>query len=749
MSELDNIKNIKEINQRFGEKLDATQRMAGKLGNTAGYVSVSGRANYVYVDFGTHISEVLNKRGVPKTFGLAVTCGYPVDDPGQFQVLGTRGETPAGVGVALSAVVPHGDTHVWGGSDPVLVDVRQILPGRIRPGGGMYIEIYRHIIWTGTRFVLVPTERVDMTSYRPSTAGKCKLVLVTVDNTGDVIFTASSELDLSDLTTDPLLYCPEPPDNTVETLGVVRVYTGQTKISETKQGANDLGDLRFTAYVKQSSGGHLIQDNGTDMPQRSKLNFIGVTVADDEPNDQTDVTIAGAGAAVITTRTIQVRECLFDSTLTSASAGWNSGTLPQTYTDLAWTIDGKSTHTDYTYAKVVISGDATATNYYYARQLGGTTGTSGGGINSNYMAYITGSDAAAAHFSHIESALNLYTDTTMRKVIKSTSDIYDPANYFISEQATSWIGANGTNAVTSLDITCVSGSFVAGSRLRVWGIKEIDVVTNVTGGELSGTTSASSVSIDTTNLDVILSSADTDVQKAMETIDGHRHDASYDAIGSAVVLSAIRIYTSGSATWTKPTGLHHILIKGTGGGGSGGGVAATGAGEVAASTGGGAAGYFEKIIYAADLGSTETVTIGAGAAAPSAGNNAGNTGNTTSFGTHCSATGGGPGVGGANTTGSTFNVGGDGGTATGGNLNIPGQSGGSRSIVDGQRSLGGAGGSNPLGSGGKTGLSVNGQGGQGYGSGGGGVISVQNQSARSGGDGAIGEIVVYEYTEVN
>ncbi len=48
------------------------------------------------------------------------------------------------------------------------------------------------------------------------------------------------------------------------------------------------------------SGGHIIQDEGIDLPNRTNLNFVGanVTVTDDAGNDATVVTISGGGSAV-------------------------------------------------------------------------------------------------------------------------------------------------------------------------------------------------------------------------------------------------------------------------------------------------------------------------------------------------------------------------------------------------------------------------------------------------------------------
>jgi hypothetical protein len=122
---------------------------------------------------------------------------------------------------------------------------------------------------------------------------------------------------------------------------------------------------------------------------------------------------------------------------------------------------------------------------------------------------------------------------------------------------------------------------------------------------------------------------------------------------SATGLPVVRTYLNAAspATWTKPTGLKYVVVEVQAAGGNGGtNTASDGLGG-----GGGGGGYSKKLIPVASLGATETVTIGA-------------VGNTSSFGSHCSANAGSS--GGNNTTGA------DGGTATGGDINITGGGGG-------------------------------------------------------------------------
>lgn len=205
----------------------------------------------------------------------------------------------------------------------------------------------------------------------------------------------------------------------------------------------------------------------------------------------------------------------------------------------------------------------------------------------------------------------------------------------------------------------------------------------------------------------------------------------------AVTSPVVRTYLNAAspATWSKPTGLKYVIVEVQGAGGSGGGVNA-GSSPGTASSGGGGGAYGKKLIVAASLGGTETVTIGIGGSAPSAGDNNGTAGATSSFGAHVSCTGGGAGQKG------TVNTVASGGTSTGGDINISGQDS-TAGVANSLGSQGGNGGSSVLGFGGTSSGITKTQAGQGYGAGGAGVHNVSTTSA--GGAGADGFVIVTEY----
>lgn len=199
-----------------------------------------------------------------------------------------------------------------------------------------------------------------------------------------------------------------------------------------------------------------------------------------------------------------------------------------------------------------------------------------------------------------------------------------------------------------------------------------------------------------------------------------------------------------SGTWTKPAGLKFIEVGVQAGGGGSGGSGST---NYRASGGGGGGGYAWIRVNAADLGATETATVGAGGVAGTSSGNGG-AGGTSSFtitgGTTLQATGG----SGSTKNGALAGVSGAvGGVGSNGTINIGGQGGGSGMTTDSSsRPVSGCGGSSFMGGGGRS--IVSNTAGQapvgGYGGGAGGA-STMTGGAKAGAAGAAGAIFIREY----
>jgi len=274
------------------------------------------------------------------------------------------------------------------------------------------------------------------------------------------------------------------------------------------------------------------------------------------------------------------------------------------------------------------------------------------------------------------------------------------------------------------------------------------VATNATG-TATGLTSGITLALKsaTTTVDVSAATAPTSGQVLTAT---SSTTATWQTPSGGTTPS-VQTFTA-NGTWTKPANLKYVVVRLVGGGGGGGGADAS-ASESNAGAGGGSGGYCERIISAASLASSETVTIGAAGTAGANTGLAGGAGGNTTFGALATGNGGGGGDG--SNTGLAGVRGGAGGTAASGNINAKGTPGGNGTVTntglgpDGAVQ-GGNGGSSAFGGGGRGGAtgggggSATGEDGGNYGAGGGGGHS-NNGATAAGGAGSAGFVVVYEY----
>jgi hypothetical protein len=215
---------------------------------------------------------------------------------------------------------------------------------------------------------------------------------------------------------------------------------------------------------------------------------------------------------------------------------------------------------------------------------------------------------------------------------------------------------------------------------------------------------------------------------------------------SKPITRVIKQLFTGNGTYTPTSGMTYCIIEAVGGGGAGGGATSS-AGQSGGGGGGGSGGYARLIATAATIGASQTVTIGAGGTAGTAGNNPGNNGGDTSVGTLCIGKGG---TGGNGTAGGNGAAGGAGGVAGTGDITFQGQFGwdGQGGTIITYPAVGGHGGNSMFGTGGR-GVSavanVTGQAAVIYGGGGGGGISLNAAGAVQGGVGTAGVVFITEF----
>lgn len=204
---------------------------------------------------------------------------------------------------------------------------------------------------------------------------------------------------------------------------------------------------------------------------------------------------------------------------------------------------------------------------------------------------------------------------------------------------------------------------------------------------------------------------------------------------------------SGSGTYTPHAKMVYCVIEAVGGGGGGGGTATGAAGVGVGGGGGGSGGYSRKVALAADIGASQTVTIGAAGAAGTAGNNAGGNGGDTSVGSLCIGKGG---TGGSGCDGSAPSAGGAGGIAGTGDITFVGNPGGrSESVSSSQgRGISGYGANSLMGGGAEgknTATTQAGGAAAGFGGGGSGGATFNAGGTAAGGAGAAGYVIITEF----
>lgn len=221
------------------------------------------------------------------------------------------------------------------------------------------------------------------------------------------------------------------------------------------------------------------------------------------------------------------------------------------------------------------------------------------------------------------------------------------------------------------------------------------------------------------------------------------------------------VYTAASTAFTKAsyTGLVLVHFKIQADGGGSGGCASTNGSQIAISAPGGGGEYCEGFILASDLASSETITVGQGGAAGTAGDNSGGTGGGSSLGAHATCIGGSGGTGGSVTAtggaGNNVETGGLGGTGgtfastvqTFGRIRVNGGDGSNSQILNSVILREGRAGDSVLGRGRRfsTSNDIVGATGYDYGTGGSPTISPINKAAQAGALGGKGLVELWLY----
>jgi hypothetical protein len=253
----------------------------------------------------------------------------------------------------------------------------------------------------------------------------------------------------------------------------------------------------------------------------------------------------------------------------------------------------------------------------------------------------TGSSTAALARTALGLAIGINVQAYAMKLTDIAALAATDSNVIVGN-GTTWVAESGATARTSLGL----GTIATQASSSV----------SITGGSITGIT------------DLTVADGGTGSSTAAAAI---------IALGA---MSNVNVQTfTASGTYTPTAQMKSCLVFSTGGGGGSGGADCPDAWvhqSVAIGGDGGGAATCIEYFTAAQIGASQTVTIGAGGTAGANTGTDGGTGGNTTFGSLHTAGGGGKGYG-AVAHDNTIVMGnhGDGGTATNGLINLPGQAG--------------------------------------------------------------------------
>jgi hypothetical protein len=327
------------------------------------------------------------------------------------------------------------------------------------------------------------------------------------------------------------------------------------------------------------------------------------------------------------------------------------------------------------------------------------------------------------------------TATEIGYVNGVTSAIQTQLNAKIGTSLTSAniIVGNGSNIATAV---AMSGDITIANT----GATSYNGTVPLNKGGTGQTTKApafDALSPTTTRGDLITRDASTNVRLALGASGTTLRSNGTDASWGAFAPIQRQVFTS-SGTFNVPALVTAVKVTVIGGGGGSGGCQTTAGSQGADAGGGGGGGTSIKWVTGLTPGGTVTVTVGTGGTGGSAGANNGGSGGTSSFGAHCTATGGGGGNGSATSSGYLIVAGGAGGTGASGDLNFSGGAGGNGFVAGGNRAGQGFGGDSFMSGRSQPG----GADGAGYGGGASGPSLAASSSQTAGAAGANGVVIV-------
>lgn len=216
--------------------------------------------------------------------------------------------------------------------------------------------------------------------------------------------------------------------------------------------------------------------------------------------------------------------------------------------------------------------------------------------------------------------------------------------YYFNQIPQSILSAKNTSVTTPVASSLlIAGPPIAGTNQTITNLYPLNVASGISNfsGPLRLSLTPTTAGINLTTPSALTSSYAMTLPTSVPSVSGRPlvGDTSANLTWGPLPIGTIKqTFYSASATYTPTTNMVYAMIEVVGGGGGGGG-SQSGSGVSVGGAGGGGA-YASSVLSAATIGSSQTVTIGAGGSGGAAGSNNGAQGGTSSFGSLVNAVGG-------------------------------------------------------------------------------------------------------------
>lgn len=288
-------------------ELNPIPGILGFLINGVNTVEVPNRRGYVYVRMRDDFSEVTQafNDNVSPVYGLPVLLVRDETNRTRYRILSRDLGRYQDWGTSSPYLPRHGAQHSFNppdeGGDVVWVYGRQLMPLLIYPSGSYgagNVLVYPYTFYRDSTWHYIgSTGTISFLPYKPTGSSNAKMVLIYINDSDVLDYEVGNEFSAALTGTSQIFsHIPSIPSSSGIPLAGIRLVTGTSVILW-----DNIYDLRpwivGDSFAPTGSYGHIIADEGVNVPTRPILDFIGPGVGIRTSSGRTEVIVSGTASA--------------------------------------------------------------------------------------------------------------------------------------------------------------------------------------------------------------------------------------------------------------------------------------------------------------------------------------------------------------------------------------------------------------------------------------------------------------------